>query len=133
MIFFEAGTWRSSVALARRAGRPSSIKVDEHSAFAVFYSYYRCPAAYPLFFAVGKFGRQNQDHLQLTAGNDARIGIEKDAAGVQVASETGGLDCPLLRFDGDRHPRHEALPGAAFALDVFSRQSSVKDARLAED
>ena len=32
------------------------------------------------FVAVGEFGRQNQDHLQFAAGNDARVGIEKDPA-----------------------------------------------------
>ena len=61
---------------------------------AVFHSHHRRPAAYPLFFAVGEFGRQNQDHLQFAAGTDSRVGIEKDSTGVQIASEAGGLDRP---------------------------------------
>ena len=86
--------------------------------FAIFYSDHRGPAAYPLFLAVGEFRRQNQDHLQLASGHDARVGIKKNAAGVQIASKSGGLDRPLLGFDRDRHPRRDALSGPAFAFDV---------------
>ena len=79
---------------------PSSLSSTLH---------HRRPAAYPLFRAVGEFGRQNQDHLQLAAGDDARVGIEKDPALVQIASEAGGLDRPGLGLDGNWHPRLQSV------------------------
>ncbi len=85
------------------------------------------------FCAMGEFGRQNQDHLQLASGNDARIGIEKDAAGVQVASKAGGLNLPLLGLDGDRHPRRNPRPGTAFALELRHEKWSLPQAHGRDD
>ena len=96
---------------------------------AIFYSYDRGPAAHPLSFTVGEFRRENQDHFQLAPSDNTRVGIEKHSARIQIASEAGGRDRPALGLDGDRHARRNALPGAAFTLDVRHEEWSVPQLR----
>ncbi|HYM07478.1 MAG TPA: hypothetical protein VEU11_13035 [Terriglobales bacterium] len=92
---------------------------------AIFYSHHGRPAAYPLFCSVSEFRRKNQDHLQLAAGDDTRVGIKKDAASIQIARETRGLDCSPPALNGDRQARGNTLPGTAFAFDVHHEKWSL--------
>ena len=87
------------------------------------------PGSIPTVLPLGEFGRQNQDHLQFAASNDARVGIEKNPALVQIASEAGGLYRSGLGLDRDRHPRRNPLSGATFTLDVCHEKGSVPQRR----
>src|SRR6266852_331864 len=106
---------------------------------AVFHSHHRGSAAYPLFYAVSEFRRQNQDHLQFAPLRNARVGIEENSTGVQVTGEAAGvtgtrlrltrLGLTGLRLNGNGHARGKALSGTAFALSIRHENRSLPQRR----
>jgi hypothetical protein len=98
----------------------SYAEVSGH--LTVFHPHHGRPAAHPLLLAVREFGRQNQNHFQLAAFTDGRVGIKENPARVQIAGNAGGLLRSSLSREGDRYAHWKALPGAAFPLGVRHRE-----------